>query len=165
MLLTEFRFAIQMGADRIGAFVECTLPTLQWETQMIKEGGVNTYVHQLPTRRKEAKLVLRRGLGLGREIVDWYDEVLKGTYAPRLISIHMINSLHEIVMTWTVEGAYPVKWTGPRLKSDSGKAVAIEALELACGEVSVTYDKTLIPATTDWSRRVNTSVRKPSASR
>jgi phage tail-like protein len=31
---------------------------------------------------------------------------------------------------WTFTGAYPVKWTGPDFKTDSG-AVAIESLEIA----------------------------------
>lgn len=39
-------------------------------------------------------------------------------------------------MSWDLEGAYPSKWTGPQLQSDS-KSVAVQSLEFACGEVTV----------------------------
>lgn len=148
MLLTDFRFAISIDRQRMAAFLECVLPTIQWETQNIIEGGVNNYVHQLPTRRKETVITLKRGLGLGRELTDWYSATLQGRYWPRTISIHLMDSLRNDVITWTVAQAFPIKWTGPSLKSD-GNAIAIESLELACGEISVTYtDK--FPQSSGW---------------
>jgi hypothetical protein len=35
-----------------------------------------------------------------------------------------------------IEQAYPVKWTGPTLKTDDN-TVAIQTIELACGEITI----------------------------
>ncbi len=156
MLLTDFRFAVELDNRRLGAFVECTLPTLQWDTQKIEEGGVNNYVHQLPTRRKEATIKLRRGLGFGRELMDWYTDSLAGNFRRCKVSIHLVQTVKkgrsyrvQDVITWTAENAFPIRWEGPPLKSE-GKAVAIETLELSCGEVSMEYEEAYFPDSERW---------------
>ena len=57
-----FRFGVVIEGIPQGIFTECTLPNIEWETQEIKEGGLNTYTHQLPGRRKGAKVTLKKGL-------------------------------------------------------------------------------------------------------
>ena len=150
MLLTGFRFAVDIGSKRIGAFIECTLPTIQWDTQKIEEGGINTFAHHLPTRRKEATITLKRGLGLGRELTDWYRSMLLGVYMPQTVTIHMMDSLRHDVISWSVADAFPTKWVGPTLNSKES-AVAIETLELSCGEITVAYADEHFPKSWEWS--------------
>ncbi|MBK8932716.1 MAG: phage tail protein [Chloroflexi bacterium] len=40
-------------------------------------------------------------------------------------------------MTWDIEAAYPVKWSGPQLNSGDN-TIAIQTLEFACGSISMT---------------------------
>lgn len=142
MSLANYRFAVEIDSRRIGAFTECMLPSIEWDIQQVREGGQNGYVHQLPKGRKPGKLTLKRGLGHGRELLEWYMLCLQGRFIRRNVTIHLIGAqlgMRYTAFSWTAMGAFPTKWTGPKLQS-SGKAVAIETLQLACNEVVVTYN-------------------------
>jgi phage tail-like protein len=132
-------FVIEIGGKRMAAFTECTLPTLEIETEEIKEGGQNTYVHLLPGARKSGRVTLKRGFTVERELMKWYTDVLQGKVkdATKSISIILFDSKSNQLGRWDFTKAYPVKWTGPTLKSDTG-AVAIEQLELVVHDWVVT---------------------------
>ncbi|MBP8000198.1 MAG: phage tail protein [Chloroflexi bacterium] len=132
-----FRFVVTISDITGAVFTECTLPTIEWDLQEVKEGGLNSYVHQLPGLRKATKITLKRGL-VKEGLLDWYMAMMSGdfTSARRAVTITLMNSMREPVMSWNIVGAYPTKWTGPQLKSDDN-TIAVETLELACGEVTV----------------------------
>ena len=132
----SFRFVVEVDAIPLGAFTECTLPTLELETEELKEGGLNTYVHQLPGRRKASKVVLKNGVGIATEIMAWYLKSMRGEFTRRSVTITLLSPRLIPIMVWSIEDAYPNKWTGPNLKSDDN-TVAIQALELVCGDITV----------------------------
>jgi len=128
----SFRFTVSIDGIVYAAFTECTLPSLQVETQDINEGGRHEYVHRLPVRVKAGSVTLRRGITKNDEMWKWYKQVLEGKIkdATRTVTIIMYDSTLRPVSTWTFKGAYPVKWGGPTLKSGD-QALAIEELEIA----------------------------------
>lgn len=133
-----FRFIVDVGGERQGVFTECTLPTVEWEVEEVKEGGLNSYVHQLPGRRKATRITLKNGVGKD-DLARWYIEGLtKGVNKKyrKEIKITLLDSKYAPIMAWHIKDAYPVKWTGPQLKTDSN-AIAMQSLELVCGEISV----------------------------
>ncbi len=125
------RFVVEIDGQRLAAFSECTLPTLEFETEERKEGGLNDYVHVLPIRRKSGRVTLKRGLTGSTELLTWYLDLLSGQVsdATRTLAIIMFDSMGNQLARWDFMEAIPVKWTGPQLKSDQG-AIAIETLEL-----------------------------------
>jgi phage tail-like protein len=131
-----FRFIVNVDGIPVGAFTECTLPTLEWEVEEVKEGGLNTYVHQLPGRRKSAKITLKNGVGVAKTMLAWYIQNLNEKFSRHNVTITLLNSLFIPMMVLNIQDAYPVKWTGPQLKT-SDNTVAIQTLELACGEITV----------------------------
>ncbi|GIK66487.1 MAG: phage tail protein [Chloroflexi bacterium] len=124
-------FVIEINGSPMAAFTECTLPTLEIETQDQKEGGLNEYTHVLPVRRKSGRLILKRGLTASQELLSLYKDLLSGQVQPATysVSVVMYDSMKSELARWNFDKAIPVKWTGPTLKSDTG-AVAIESLEL-----------------------------------
>jgi phage tail-like protein len=136
--IPSFRFVVSFDGEAVGAFTECALPSIEWETEEIKEGGLNAYIHQLPGRRKAAKVTLKNGVGIARKLDDWYVDILNGSLARRKVSIELLNLKHESMMIWDIEGAYPSKLLGPSLKAEEN-TIAIQELELTCGEISITY--------------------------
>jgi phage tail-like protein len=134
-----FRYVVVHGSDALGAFTECTLPVVEWEIEEIKEGGLNSYTHQLPGRRKSARVTLKNGVGKN-VILEWFlqtmNEETPGEKLRRNLSIKLKDVRSEDVCTWELTAAFPVKWTGPQLQSDSN-ALAIQTLELACSRVTV----------------------------
>jgi phage tail-like protein len=125
-----FRFTVVIEGVPYGAFTEFTLPSLQVETQEIKEGGQNAYVHKLPVRVTVGSATLRHGISRDLTLLRWYLQVLNGDMqnATRQVAVVMYDSLHIPVAIWNFRNAYPVKWSGPTLKADNN-SVAIEELE------------------------------------
>lgn len=127
---SSFRFMVAGDGINYAAFTEFTLPSLQTETQEIKEGGQNAFSHKLPVRVTAGSATLRQGVSNNFELLKWYMDVLKGDIAAatRQVTVVMLNADQETLMTWTFRNAYPVKWGGPTFKTDSS-SVAIEEIE------------------------------------
>lgn len=125
-----FRFSVKVDDMALAAFTEFSLPSLDVETEDIKEGGQNTYIHRLPVRVKTGNITLRNGITHGGILLDWYLEVLNGKVkdATRQVTVTMYDVALLPLLTWTFRNAYPIKWSGPTLKT-SENAIAIEAIE------------------------------------
>ena len=133
-----FRFVVSFDGQGQAAFTECTLPVVEWDIQRLKEGGTNNFIHQLIGQRKPAKVSLKNGVGKSA-LMDWYLETMGGTISRKTVTITLLNSEKQAVMVWNINDAFPAKWSGPQMKSDS-KTLAIQTLELACGEVTASYE-------------------------
>ncbi len=133
-----FRFVVDIEDERQAAFTECSLPTLEWEVEEVKEGGLNVYTHQLPGRRKSARVSLKNGVGKSK-LLDWYLSTLSQQSERKKVTITLLDLALKPVLVWHIENAYPIKWTSPQLKSDEN-AVAIQTLELICGNISVSQE-------------------------
>jgi phage tail-like protein len=136
--LANFRFVVLIDGLMTAVFTECTLPDISWKADEVQEGGLNTFVHQLPGRRQVAKVTLKNGVGLDG-LIDWYLQCMLETFGPRFrknVTITLFNSMHIPVMVWNIEDAFPLKWTGPQLKTGEN-TVAVQSLELACSAVTV----------------------------
>lgn len=127
----SFRFTVKIAGINYAAFTECTLPSLTVETEKVKEGGQNGYIHHLPTRVKAGNITLRHGITRGTELLNWYMQVIEGNIAAatRDVEVTMYGTNLKPLTRWMFERAYPVKWSGPTLKT-SDQALAIEVLEL-----------------------------------
>ena len=139
-----FRFKLEVAGTYSGLFSECTLPNIEWEVEEVKEGGLNTYTHQLPGQRKSSgRLVLKTGVMIGplSILTKWYLDAMKSTnasaFSRKEVTVTLMESHGLALITWKLEDAFPVKWTAPQLKADSN-AIAINTLELAFGHITIT---------------------------
>ncbi len=130
-----FRFVVEIGGEKQAAFTECTLPVIEWEVEEVKEGGVNTFIHQLPGRRKSARISLKNGVSK-TSLVAWYLDTMQGKFVRKAVTVTLCDLKLRPVMAWRLSEAFPIKWSGPQLKSDDS-AVAVQTLELACNEISI----------------------------
>ena len=135
-ITTTFRFLVAIDGKTVGAFMECTLPTVEWQVEEVKEGGVNTSIHQLPGQRRRTTITLKNGVGLAEEMMNWYLMAMNEQFERRMVTISLLGPSFEKFMEWHIEKAFPVKWSGPQLKTDTN-TIAIQSLELACGEVMI----------------------------
>jgi phage tail-like protein len=136
MLTAAFRFIVLVDHHPLGAFTECSLPTIEWEVQPIKEGGQNVYVHQLIGPRKEAKLSLKNGVAIATDLFLWYQGAMNEKISRRDVTITLLSPMMVPIMVWHIENAVPIRWTMPQLQTDSN-AIAVQTLELACGEITI----------------------------
>lgn len=85
--------------------------------------------------RRLETVVLRRALSGSRELFDWRRKVAGGRDDRRTVTIQLLASAGgEPVVSWRLEGARPVRWSGPSLDA-AGNEIAMEELELAYDEL------------------------------
>ena len=128
----EYRYAIEIGSIIEAYFLECSGLDVTRETHPYTEGGVNNYTHHLPKQVTVGKITLKRGITTSKELWNWFQEGLYDGKVKMLNpSITLYDSEHKVVQRWDLTRAYPTRWSGPSLKSDSSQ-VAVETLELVC---------------------------------
>ncbi len=130
-----FRFKVTIAQKDQAAFTECSLPSIECEVEEIKEGGLNTYIHQLPSRHKSGKVTLKRGVGKS-DLLTWYLESMGEKFTRKNVTITLLDTSLKPLISWDLANAYPVKMSGPDLKTDSN-SIAIQSLELAFGLITV----------------------------
>ncbi len=131
-----YRFVVAVDGVPIGAFTECTLPDFNLTVEEVKEGGLNTYVHQLPGQRQAAKITLKNGVGVGRALLAFYQRAMNEDCGRMQVTVTLLNAMMMAVLVLHIRDAYPLRWQGPELRSGDN-TVAIHTFELACGEISV----------------------------
>ncbi|MFW5774357.1 MAG: phage tail protein [Tangfeifania sp.] len=103
---------------------------VELETEQVAEGGENRFKHRLPVRTKFTNIVLKRGLKVNSDLVQWCrDAVLDFNIVPTDMTIILLNEEHEPLQTWNVVHAWPVKWDVTDLNAEESK-IAVESIEL-----------------------------------
>jgi phage tail-like protein len=115
-----------------GAFSECTGLEATMEPKVIKEGGRNYGAVQRAGPVTFATVILKRGMTTTRHLWRWFELVTaKGGYSYRLAAfISMYNQKGEVVLTWKLEKAMPIKFKTADLNA-KGTEVGVEELHLA----------------------------------
>jgi phage tail-like protein len=95
-----------------------------------EEGGENRFIHRLPERVTYDKLVLKRGVLKGSELIEWFKNAVElFQFDPKGVLITLLNEKHEPLESWSFINAYPVKWTVTNFDSTKNE-VAVETIEL-----------------------------------
>jgi phage tail-like protein len=126
----NYNFHVEIGGISRGAFHEATGLDSSVDVVEHREGGWNLSPRKLPAQTKHANIVLKWGLSVDRELIDWHQEIVDGTIDRRDGSIVLLDRRGQEVARWNFVRAWPTKYTGPALNAE-GNDVAIETLELA----------------------------------
>lgn len=112
---------------------------VDFETETVKEGGENRFVHVLPVRTKYASLILKRGVLTDSGIIAWCRDAFENfVFEPTTVLVHLLNTSHEPLITWTVTHAWPRKWAVADMNAKEG-SVLVETLELGYNFFSVNH--------------------------
>ncbi len=100
------------------------------ETEEIAEGGENRFKHKIPVRTKYPNLVLKRGLLIDSDLIEWCRQAIENfEIKPINLTVMLLDEKHQPLITWNVNHAYPVKWVVEDFNAEENKLV-IESLEL-----------------------------------
>lgn len=121
-----------LGAGTVDSrFQEVAGLSVELGVEELEEGGENRFAHRLPGRAKYGNLVLRRGLVKDSQLVDWCENaILHFQFQPVTVNVTLLNELHEPLVAWRFERAWPVKWALSDFKAQES-AIVVETLELA----------------------------------
>ena len=100
------------------------------ETEEFAEGGENRFKHKLPVKTKFPNLVLKRGMLLDSELIEWCKNAIENfIFEPADITVDLLDEEHNPLTTWNIVNAYPVKWSVEDFNAEESK-LAIESIEL-----------------------------------
>mgnify|MGYP001249992578 CR=1 FL=1 len=125
-----FNFSVEIEGLLAGGFAEVTGLSAQIEVQPYREGGGNSYAHQLPGPASYGNLTLRRGLTDADLFWGWLQDVAEGAIVRRNLTVALLSTGGEPLMLWDIRRAFPVRWAGPDLRA-AGAELAFETVELA----------------------------------
>jgi phage tail-like protein len=119
-----------VGLMPVAGFSECSGLEGTLELHEHMAGGRNDGVLRFPTRMKWSNLTLKRGLGRGTDLWDWYAGFAVGRATRKDGVIVLQNESHEPQRVWGFRRGLPIKYAGPSLNA-AQSAVAIESIEIA----------------------------------
>lgn len=123
-------FRVEFDGSLQGSFTECSGFEITVAVEKFEEGGLNDHEHQLPGRTSYGNVTLKQPVLIEQKFYDWLLQIVRGEAARKELSIYVGDSAGERVRSWQLKGAWPVKWTGPSMKT-GGNEAAIETIEIA----------------------------------
>jgi phage tail-like protein len=132
--LVSFHYAIEVQGVITGYFTECSGIGSEHEViehKIVDEKG-HEHIQKIPGRIKWDNITLKRGITDNMDIWEWRDQVVQGKVdeARHNGSVIMFDQGLNEVARWNFENAWPVKVSGPQVKSDSNE-FGIEEVVLA----------------------------------
>lgn len=133
--LVSFHFGVDVQNGKIsGYFTECS--GLGSEHEIIEHKVVTQdgkeVVMKIPGRLKWENITLKRGITSSMDIWDWRKQVEDGAVDSARCdgSIIMYDQQLKEVARWNFERGWPMKVSGPQVKSDSNE-IGVEELQIA----------------------------------
>jgi len=130
------KFVFTVEGLTIGAFTEISGLSVSIDVEELAEGGQNQYTHKLPGRMKWPNLVLKRGITETDNLFQWFARSSGDGFAGggnkidrRNGAVELRDAAGKTVRKWEFTGAYPVKWSGPKLAA-AARELAVEELEV-----------------------------------
>ncbi len=123
--LVGFHYAVEVQGVVTGYFTECSGIGSEHELiehKIVDEKGRESIL-KVPGRLKWQDVTLKRGITDNLDIWDWREQVVEGKVddARRNGSIVMFNQALDEVARWNFENGWPLKVSGPSMKSDSNE--------------------------------------------
>jgi phage tail-like protein len=122
-------FDLTIQGKSIGYFQSVKGLKAEVETMTYNEGGMNEFVHKLPSRVKYPNLVLKRGITSSADLQTWFHKTHAGAERTT-VTITMLNEYGERLRTWQFVNAFPVKWEGPDFDA-AQNTLATETIEIS----------------------------------
>lgn len=125
-------FDVQIDGVPVATFTGCSGLAATYEAFEWAEGGDNGTVARLPGRLSYQNVKLTRPVDPDSgKLAAWFGQQ-HSQPARRTAVIQLYDGNRTLVTSWTLEGAWPVGYTGPTLAAGpDGNVVAVECLELS----------------------------------
>jgi len=131
------QFLFEVDGVQIGIFGEVSGLELHVEVEEYSEGGENGYVHKFPGRMSWPHIVMKAGVTNSDALFQWVSKSSGEGYAAAGNKLNRCTGAITAIGTdgrrlraWELQGAFPVRWTGPQFSVGSSEALQ-EELEIA----------------------------------
>jgi phage tail-like protein len=130
-----FNFTVDLGGGIAAGFSDVSGLVTEMTVAEYRNGSdPDNHVHKIPGMHKVGDVTFKRGLVGALDIFQWIDQTrTQGYKAKRNVTIYLMDEAHSgPVTSWKLQGAMPLKYTGPTLAGKGGGDVAMEELVLSC---------------------------------
>ena len=123
-------FQVSIDQEELGVFNSCEGLGAEIVIEQREEGGNNGMVWQLPTRMKFSNVKLSRPICEdSKQLTTWFASMINGV-TPTTMVISAMTMDDRVVASWSLEGVFPVRWTGPDFAAGNDDPLT-EELEVA----------------------------------
>ena len=130
-----FNFQVDLGTGVVAGFSDVSGLVTEMTVAEYRNGNdAENHVRKVPGVHKVGDVTFKRGLMGSKDLFDWIKQTRTDGYkAKRTVVIHLQDEARSgPVATWRLQGAMPLKYTGPTLAGKGGGDVAMEELVLSC---------------------------------
>jgi phage tail-like protein len=133
-----FNFLVNLNGPRdpgspLGGFSDVSGLMTEMTVAEYRNGNDReNHVQKIPGIHKVSDVTLKRGVVKSDDLWDWIEDVRRnGVAAKRTVVIRLRDETGQDVQAWTLNRAFPLKYTGPTLAAKGGGDVAMEELVLS----------------------------------
>lgn len=123
-------FAVEVDGVNLGAWTTCSGLGIEIESEPRTDSAMTVLMHHLPGRVKYTNLMLGRPVSPETaKVISWIT-AFTTLPVPTAAEVRALDPMGGTIMTWSLFGVRPIKWTGPSFDA-AQLSVAKEELELS----------------------------------
>ena len=124
----KFSVAVRFGDGKVAKFQEVSGSDREGLRVEYRHGNSPVfYPIKMPGLGKVGDVTLRRGVvAVDTDLQNWLNEIKMNTVKRGPVVINLLDETGTPRMVWTLNNAWPTKFTGPDLKA-AGNEIAIES--------------------------------------
>jgi hypothetical protein len=129
-----FNFIVNFdGGEAFGGFSDVSGIGNEMTISEYRNGNdKENHVRKIPGVHKVTDVTLKRGIVNSKTLWEWIKKTrTDGPAAQRSVSIVLLDEARSVVQSWVLQGAVPMKYTGPTLAAKGGADVAMEEIVLS----------------------------------
>jgi phage tail-like protein len=123
-------FSVELDGVDVGSWTTCSGLGMEIVTEPRGDTAMSFVMHHLPGQLKYTHLTLGRPVSPDTEKVIAWISAYHMMPVATAGQVTALDSTGGIIMTWSLQGVTPVKWTGPSFDA-AQLQIAHEQLELA----------------------------------
>lgn len=130
--LPKFHFKVTLGDLGEIAFQEVS--GLDTEVEAIEYRADNSKIFskvKMPGLKKSSDVSLKKGIcSADTKLFDWINSIQMNTIKRVTVTVQLLDESHEVLFSWTLNNAFPMKVTGTDFNAQNSE-VSLEELVLA----------------------------------
>lgn len=135
--IPTYRYRVTVGDEQM-VFNAVSGLELSFDTIEYKDGTGGVF--RMPGQPTVIDVSLKRGIVVGKtKLYDWISSIQLNQVEKKDISISLTTETgSELVVTWSLSNAFPIKLTAPSFDASSNE-IAIEELSLKADSITIKY--------------------------
>lgn len=134
------KFHFKVTLEEIGEIAFQEISGLDTEVDIIEYRTDKSSVFskvKMPDLKRSSDVTMRKGMFTAdTALVEWMNQMQMNTIKRQTVTIKLLDEAHEVLFTWTLTNAFPLKVTGTNFNAQNSEVV-LEELVMAHEGISM----------------------------